>query len=105
MRNELKIGKESDYGEGTPVPATSDLGELRRKAAKCQACPLFRSALKRFGKAEQLSRLYWRTTGEKLQPGNRLIAELHCLQPESIVCLGASAVRSAFGKDLPILNS
>jgi DNA polymerase len=34
-----------------------------------------------------------------------LIAELQCLQPESIVCLGASAVRSAFGKDLPILKS
>jgi uracil-DNA glycosylase len=34
-----------------------------------------------------------------------LIAELRCLQPESIVCLGASAVRSAFGKDLPILKS
>jgi hypothetical protein len=44
MRNELKIGKEPDYGEGTPVPATSDLGELRKKAAKCQACPLFRNA-------------------------------------------------------------
>jgi uracil-DNA glycosylase family protein len=34
-----------------------------------------------------------------------LIAELHSLQPESIVCLGASAVRSAFGKELPILKS
>jgi uracil-DNA glycosylase len=44
MRNELKIGKEADYGEVPPVPATSDLGELRRKAAKCQACPLFRNA-------------------------------------------------------------
>jgi hypothetical protein len=36
MRNELKIGKEPDYGGGTPVPGTSDLGELRKKAAKCQ---------------------------------------------------------------------
>jgi DNA polymerase len=44
MRNELKIGKESDDGKGTPVPATDDLGELRDKAAKCQACPLFRNA-------------------------------------------------------------
>jgi hypothetical protein len=30
----------ADYGEVTPVPATGDLDELRRKAAKCQACPL-----------------------------------------------------------------
>ena len=44
MRNELKIEKEADYGEVTPVAATTDLGELRRKAAKCQACPLFRNA-------------------------------------------------------------
>ena len=28
MRNELKIGKEPDYGNGTPVPATDDLSEL-----------------------------------------------------------------------------
>ena len=34
-----------------------------------------------------------------------LIAEIRCLHPKSIVCLGASAVRSAFGKDLPILKS
>jgi uracil-DNA glycosylase len=34
-----------------------------------------------------------------------LMAELQSLQPESIVCLGASAVRSVFGKDLPILKS
>jgi hypothetical protein len=27
MRNELKIGKEADDGEVTPVPATIDLGE------------------------------------------------------------------------------
>jgi uracil-DNA glycosylase len=27
------------------------------------------------------------------------------LRPEMIVCLGASAVRSAFGKDLPILKN
>ena len=27
MRNELKIGKEADDGEVTPVPATTDLGE------------------------------------------------------------------------------
>ena len=33
------------------------------------------------------------------------MAELQSLQPESIVCLGASAVRSVFGKDLPILKS
>jgi hypothetical protein len=24
MRNELKVAKEPDYGEGTPVPATSE---------------------------------------------------------------------------------
>jgi uracil-DNA glycosylase len=34
-----------------------------------------------------------------------LIAELQFLRPETIVCLGASAVRSAFGKDLPILKN
>ena len=34
-----------------------------------------------------------------------LIAELHCLQPKCIICLGASAVRSAFGKELPIQKS
>jgi uracil-DNA glycosylase family protein len=165
MRNELKIGKEPDYGEGTPVPATSDLGELRKKAAKCQACPLFRNATQTVfgeggaggvvfigeqpgdqedqagkpfvGPAGQIldralkvagidrSRCYvtnavkhfkWKPRGKRRiheKPSSReieacrpwLIAELHCLQPESIVCLGASAVRSAFGKDLPILKS
>ena len=44
MRNELKIGKEADYGEVTAVLATGSLRELRTKAAKCQACPLFRNA-------------------------------------------------------------
>jgi uracil-DNA glycosylase len=34
-----------------------------------------------------------------------LIAELQFMRPENIVCLGASAVRSAFGKDLPILKN
>jgi uracil-DNA glycosylase family protein len=34
-----------------------------------------------------------------------LIAELQFLRPDTIVCLGASAVRSAFGKDLPILKN
>jgi uracil-DNA glycosylase family protein len=34
-----------------------------------------------------------------------LIAELQFLRPRTIVCLGASAVRSAFGKDLPILKN
>jgi len=43
MENELKAETE-DYGERTPVPVTSDLGKLRRKAANCRACPLFRNA-------------------------------------------------------------
>jgi len=33
-----------------------------------------------------------------------LSAEIRSLQPGIIVCLGATAVRSAFGKDLPILK-
>jgi uracil-DNA glycosylase len=166
MRNELKIGKEPDYGKGTPVPATDDLGKLREKAAKCQACPLFRNATQTVfgeggagvvvvfvgeqpgdqedkvgkpfvGPAGQIldralkvvgidrSQCYvtnavkhfkWKPRGKRRvheKPSSSeieacrpwLIAELHCLQPESIVCLGASAVRSAFGKDLPILKS
>ena len=165
MRNERKIGKEPDYGNGTPVPATDDLSELREKAAKCQACSLFRNATQTVfgeggggvvvfigeqpgdqedkvgkpfvGPAGQIldralkvvgidrSKCYvtnavkhfkWKPRGKRRiheKPSSReieacrpwLIAELHCLQPESIVCLGASAVRSAFGKDLPILKS
>jgi uracil-DNA glycosylase family protein len=165
MRNEWKIGKEADYGEVNPVPANSDLGELRRKAAKCQACPLFRNATQTVfgeggggvvvfigeqpgdqedkvgkpfvGPAGQIldralkvvgidrSQCYvtnavkhfkWKPRGKRRiheKPSSReieacrpwLIAELHWLQPESIVCLGASAVRAAFGKDLPILKS
>jgi len=34
-----------------------------------------------------------------------LSAEIRSLQPGIIVCLGATAVRSAFGKDLPILKN
>jgi uracil-DNA glycosylase family protein len=165
MRNELKIGKEADYAEVTPVPATSDLGELRRKAAKCRACPLFRDATQTVfgegapggvvfigeqpgdqedkvgkpfvGPAGQIldralkvvgidrSQCYvtnavkhfkWKPRGKRrihAKPSSReiaacrpwLVAELQCLQPESIVCLGASAVRSVFGKDLPILKT
>jgi uracil-DNA glycosylase len=165
MRNELKIEKEADYGEVAHVPTTSDLGELRRKAAKCQACPLFHNAtqtvfgeggagrvvfigeqpgdqedkvgkpfvgpagqiLDRALKAAGIDRsqcyvtnavkhFKWTLGGKRRlheKPSSReieacrpwLMAELHCLQPESIVCLGASAVRSAFGKVLPILKS
>ena len=136
-----------------------------RKAAKCQACPLFRNATQTVfgeggagvvvfigeqpgdqedkvgkpfvGPAGQIldralkvvgidrSECYvtnavkhfkWKPRGKRRiheKPSSReieacrpwLIAELRCLQPESIVCLGASAVRSAFGKDLPILKS
>jgi uracil-DNA glycosylase len=165
MRNERKIGKETDHGEVAAVPATSDLSELRREAAKCQACPLFRNATQTVfgeggagvvvfigeqpgdqedkagkpfvGPAGQIldralkvvgidrSQCYvtnavkhfkWKPQGKRRiheKPSSReieacrpwLIAELHCLQPESIVCLGASAARSAFGKELPILKS
>jgi uracil-DNA glycosylase len=165
MRNELKIGQEAEYGEVTPVPANTDLGELRRAAAKCQACPLFRNATQTVfgeggegvvvfigeqpgdqedkvgkpfvGPAGQIldralqvvgidrSRCYvtnavkhfkWKPRGKRRiheKPSSReiaacrpwLIAELDCLQPKSIVCLGASAVRSAFGKEIPILKS
>ena len=49
----MKFGKEADYGGIVSVPASSDLGELRRKAAKCQACPLFRNATQTvFGEGE-----------------------------------------------------
>jgi DNA polymerase len=34
-----------------------------------------------------------------------LNAEIRSLQPGIIVCLGATAVRSAFGKDFPILKN
>jgi uracil-DNA glycosylase len=165
MRNELKLWKEMDSDEVAPVPATSDLRELRKKAATCQACPLFRNATQTVfgeggagvvvfigeqpgdqedkvgkpfvGPAGQIldralkavgierSQCYvtnavkhfkWKPRGKHRlheKPSSReieacrpwLIAELHWLQPESIVCLGASAVRSAFGKDLPILKS
>jgi uracil-DNA glycosylase family protein len=165
MRNERKIGKETDHGEVAALPATSDLSELRREAAKCQACPLFRNATQTVfgeggagvvvfigeqpgdqedkagkpfvGPAGQIldralkvvgidrSQCYvtnavkhfkWKPQGKRRiheKPSSReieacrpwLIAELHCLQPESIVCLGASAARSAFGKELPILKS
>jgi uracil-DNA glycosylase family protein len=133
------------------VPATDDLGELREKAAECQACPLFRNATQTvFGEGgagvvvfigeqqrdqeDKVGKPFVGPAGQILdralkvvgidrkprgkrriheKPSSReieacrpwLIAELHCLQPESIVCLGASAVRSAFGKDLPILKS
>jgi uracil-DNA glycosylase len=165
MRNELNLGKEVDSDEVAPVPATSDLGELRKRAATCQACPLFRNATQTVfgeggagvvvfigeqpgdqedkvgkpfvGPAGQIldralkavgierSQCYvtnavkhfkWKQRGKHRlheKPSSReiaacrpwLLAELQCLQPESIVCLGASAVRSAFGKDLPILKS
>jgi uracil-DNA glycosylase len=165
MRNERKIGKEADHDEVAAVPATSDLSELRRAAAKCQACPLFRNATQTVfgeggagvvvfigeqpgdqedkvgkpfvGPAGQIldralkvvgidrSQCYvtnavkhfkWKPQGKRRiheKPSSReieacrpwLIAELHCLQPESIVCLGASAARSAFGKELPILKN
>jgi uracil-DNA glycosylase family protein len=165
MGNELKVGTEGDYGERTPVPVTSDLGKLRRKAANCQACPLFRNATQTvFGEGKEgvvvfigeqpgdqedkvgkpfvgpagqildralavvgidraqcyvtnaVKHFKWKPRGKRRiheKPSSReieacrpwLIAELHCLQPESIVCLGASAVHAAFVKDLPILKN
>ncbi len=58
----------------------------------------------------------WKARGKRRiheKPGSREIeacrpwldAELRSLEPEIIVCLGATAVRSAFGKDLPILKN
>jgi len=58
----------------------------------------------------------WKLRGRRRiheKPGSREIeacrpwlnAELRSLQPKIIVCLGATAVRSAFGRDLPILKN
>jgi uracil-DNA glycosylase family protein len=165
MRKELKRGKAADQGELTLVPAASDLTELGKEAAKCQACPLFLNATQTVfgeggpggvvfigeqpgdqedkagkpfvGPAGQIldqaltvvgidrSQCYvtnavkhfkWKPSGKRRiheKPHPReieacrpwLIAELQFLRPEMIVCLGASAVRSAFGKDLPILKN
>jgi uracil-DNA glycosylase len=165
MRKELKRGKEADQGELTLVPAANDLAELRKEAAKCQACPLFLNATQTvFGEGgpagvvfigEQpgdqedkagkpfvgpagqvldqalkvvgidraqcyvtnaVKHFKWKASGKRRiheKPNSReieacrpwLIAELQFLRPEIIVCLGASAVRSVFGKDLPILKN
>jgi uracil-DNA glycosylase family protein len=165
MRAELKRGQEAGQSELTVVPAVSDLRELRKEAATCQACPLFLNATQTvFGEGEpggvvfigeqpgdqedkagkpfvgpagqildqalkavgiDRSRCYvtnavkhfkWKPSGKRRlheKPSSReiqacrpwLIAELQFLRPEMIVCLGASAVRSAFGKELPILKN
>jgi uracil-DNA glycosylase len=165
MRKVLKSRKEADQGELTLVPAASDLAELGKEAAKCQACPLFLNATQTVfgeggsggvvfigeqpgdqedkagkpfvGPAGQIldqalkvvridrSQCYvtnavkhfkWKPSGKRRiheKPNSReieacrpwLIAELQFLRPEMIVCLGVSAVRSAFGKDLPILKN
>ncbi len=150
----------------TPVPDTNDLGKLRRAAADCQACPLYRDATQtvfgeggphvevvfigeqpgdqedRVGKpfvgpagnildqalhlvgidrskcyvTNAVKHFKWKPRGKRRiheKPGLReieacrpwLIAELRSLHPQIIVCLGATAVRSAFGKDLPILKN
>jgi uracil-DNA glycosylase len=165
-KGELNLGDETGHSEGTPVPSTNDLDALRRAAANCQACPLFREATQtvfgeggpnvevvfvgeqpgdqedRAGKpfvgpagqildqaleavgidrakcyvTNAVKHFKWTSRGKRRiheKPNAREIeacrpwlhAELRSLEPEMIVCLGATAVRSTFGKDLPILKN
>ena len=51
--SDLITAEETDYSEQTPVPATHDIGKLRKAAAHCQACPLYRDATQTvFGEGE-----------------------------------------------------
>jgi uracil-DNA glycosylase len=163
---ELNLGEEVESSGNALVPSTNNLDTLRRAAANCQACPLFREATQtvfgeggadvevvfvgeqpgdqedRAGKpfvgpAGQIldqaleavgidrSKCYvtnavkhfkWTLRGKRRihqKPNAREIeacrpwlhAELRSLEPEIIVCLGATAVRSTFGKELPILKN
>jgi hypothetical protein len=43
-RSDLKSREKADYSEQSCVPATSDLGRLRKAAANCRACDLYREA-------------------------------------------------------------
>jgi Uracil DNA glycosylase superfamily len=43
-RSDLKSREKADYSEQICVPATSDLGRLRKAAANCRACDLYREA-------------------------------------------------------------
>ena len=165
-RRDLKFEQDAYYSEQTPVPATSDLEELRTAAANCRACPLYRNAtqtvfgeggpdvevvfigeqpgdqedkvgkpfvgpagriLDRALKAAGIDRsncyvtnavkhFKWKGRGKRRiheKPGSREIeacrpwlhAELESLQPKIIVCLGATAVHSVFGRDLPVLKN
>jgi uracil-DNA glycosylase len=165
-RSDLKSREKADYSEQSCVPATSDLERLRKAAANCRACDLYREATQTvFGEGgpsvdivfigeqpgdqedkvgrpfvgpaghildEALravgidrSKCYvtnavkhfkWKARGKRRiheKPSAReieacrpwLIAELRSLEPDVIVCLGATAVRAAFGKVLPILKN
>jgi uracil-DNA glycosylase len=149
-----------------PVPETTDLGELRRAAANCRACSLYKNATQTvFGEGgreadvvlvgEQpgdqedyagkpfvgpagrildqalqaagidrsscyvtnaVKHFKWKPSGKRRlheRPSAREIeacrpwlqAELRSLRPDIVVCLGATAVRAAYGKNLPILKN
>jgi uracil-DNA glycosylase len=166
MRNELTHATEANDYRLAPVPETSDLGELRREAAHCQACPLYRNATQTvFGESGSKGEIFfigeqpgdqedlaghpfvgpagrvldqalekvqidrascyvtnavkhfkWKERGKRRiheKPNAREIeacrpwlkAEIRSQKPEFIVCLGATAVRATFGKDLPILKN
>lgn len=164
--SDLKSREDSEHDALTPVPVTNDLGKLRRAAAECRACPLYREATQtvfgeggpdvevvfigeqpgdqedRVGKpfvgpagsildqglrlagidrskcyvTNAVKHFKWKPRGKRRiheRPTSReieacrpwLAAELRSLNPHIVVCLGATAVRSAFGKDLPILKN
>ncbi|MBV9297956.1 MAG: UdgX family uracil-DNA binding protein [Verrucomicrobia bacterium] len=165
-KRELRSGEKKEDGELTPVPATTDLGELRRAASTCRACPLYLNATQTvFGEGgseadvvfvgEQpgdledqagkpfvgpagrildqalnaagidrsacyvtnaVKHFKWKPVGKRRiheKPNAREIeacrpwlrAELRSLSPDILVCLGATAVRAAFGKNLPVLKN
>jgi uracil-DNA glycosylase len=166
MVRQREPGESAEYYELTPVPVTTDLGELRRAASDCRACPLYRNATQTvFGEGgpkahvvfvgEQpgdqedqagkpfvgpagrildqalnavgidrstcyftnaVKHFKWKPSGKRRiheKPGAREIeacrpwldAELRALRPDIVVCLGATAVRAAFGKNLPVLKN
>lgn len=165
-RSNLKDRKNADHNGATPVPDTTDLGELRAAAAGCRACPLYQNATQTvFGEGGselgvvfigeqpgdqediagkpfvgpaggildralhevgiERSKSYltnavkhfkWAPRGKRRihqKPSSREIeacrpwlnAEIRSLEPQLLVCLGGSAVRSVFGKDLPVLKN
>jgi uracil-DNA glycosylase len=83
--------QQGDY-PSAPVPADPGLGNLRAALERCRACDLWEPATQRIHQRPDR----WQV--KACLPW--LSAELELVQPEALVCLGATAAQGLLGSQI-----